>query len=439
MDVLESLDEAHNARIVHRDIKPANILVVPGFAGGHPRAKVLDFGIAKVLAGQGEGAAAANQTVGDFVFCTPLYAPAEVLRRDPKPQSDLYSLGHVMAELLDGTAPFVADVPVMSAYRHLSGEAIALGPHSEASGLAAVIRKATAHKVEERYETAAEMIVALREVMQKLVAAAGSERALPVEIDERAMGESAEQLGAPEIDTSSPVQTDAFPQGGMTGANPANHTPTLGLGGETVVQAKVPASLRPAEQEAAAPPVVVAEAARAVAAAPVGPVTEAVVGQMQAKNRQLQFVAGAVVVAVVAAAGALVWMVTGSDTPAAAPAAAPVEAPAAAAVTAPPVAPPEPPPAAAVAPVEGSAAAAPATPPEPPSAAPADATRRKPAKAAAPAAQQAPAPVVVPAVEAPKPEPRPEPVVAPKPAEPEPAPRPRLRGRDSIFIPTAPK
>lgn len=445
MDVLESLDEAHNARIVHRDIKPANILVVPGFAGGHPRAKVLDFGIAKVLAGQGEGAAAANQTVGDFVFCTPLYAPAEVLRRDPKPQSDLYSLGHVMAELLDGTAPFVADVPVMSAYRHLSGEAIALGPHSEASGLAAVIRKATAHKVEERYETAAEMIVALREVMQKLVAAAGSERALPVEIDERAMGESAEQLGAPEIDTSLPAQTDAFPQGAMTGANPANHTPTLGLGGETVVQAKVPASLRPAEQEAAAPPVVAAEAARAVAAAPVGPVTEAVVGQMQAKNRQLQFVAAAVVVAVLAAAGALVWAVTGSDAPAAAPAAAPVEAPAAAAVTAPPVAPPEPPPAAAVAPVEGSAAAAPAAPSVPPSAAPADATRRKPAKAAAPAAQQAPAPaivpapVVVPAVEAPKPEPRPEPVVAPKPAEPEPAPKPRLRGRDSIFIPTAPK
>jgi hypothetical protein len=39
----------------------------------------------------------------------------------------------------------------------------------------------------------------------------------------------------------------------------------------------------------------------------------------------------------------------------------------------------------------------------------------------------------------PKPEPRPEPVVVPKAAEPEPAPKPRLRGRDSIFIPTAPK
>ena len=445
MDVLESLDEAHNARIVHRDIKPANILVVPGSAGGHPRAKVLDFGIAKVLAGQGEGAAAANQTVGDFVFCTPLYAPAEVLRRDPKPQSDLYSLGHVMAELLDGAAPFVADVPVMSAYRHLSGEAIALGPHSEASGLAAIIRKATAHKVEDRYETAAEMIVALREVTRKLTAAAGSEGALAVEIDERAMGESAEQLGAPEIDTSSPVQTDAFPQGGVTGANPANHTPspTLEFGGETVVHAKVPASFRPAEQQAAAAPVVVAEAARAAEAAPVGPATGAVVGQMQAKNRQLQFIAGAVVVAVLAAAGALVWAVTRSESPAApGPAAAPEAVPApAAAVAAPPVAPAATQPSVAVAPAEGSAVVAPdpSKPEELPRVAPAESARRKLSKASAPAAQPPPAPVVVPAVEAPKPEPKPEPVVASKPAEPDPAPKPRIRGRDSIFIPTAPK
>ena len=48
MDILESLAEAHTARIVHRDIKPANVLVVAGFGGGPARAKVLDFGIAKV-------------------------------------------------------------------------------------------------------------------------------------------------------------------------------------------------------------------------------------------------------------------------------------------------------------------------------------------------------------------------------------------------------
>ena len=445
MDVLESLDEAHNARIVHRDIKPANILVVPGFAGGHPRAKVLDFGIAKVLAGQGEGAAAANQTVGDFVFCTPLYAPAEVLRRDPKPQSDLYSLGHVMAELLDGQAPFVADVPVMSAYRHLSGEAIALGPHSEASGLAAIIRKATAHKVEDRYETAAEMIVALREVTQKLTAAAGSEGALAVEIDERAMGESAEQLGAPEIDTSLPAKTDAFPQGGMTGANPANHTPTLGLGGETVAHAKVPASFRPAEQPSAAASAPRAASAPASAAEPSGPATAAVVGQMQTKNRQLQLVAGAVVAAVVAAAGALAWIVTRSEpsavpVPAAAPEAVPAPAAVAAPATVAPVAAPQ-----AVAPVEGSAAPLAVPTPELPKAASAEATRRKPAKVSASpaAAQPAPTPAPTPAPPEPKaepkPEPKPEPVVAPKPAEPAPAPKPRIRGRDSIFIPTAPK
>ena len=52
MDILESLDEAHKARIVHRDIKPANVLVVEGFASGPARAKVLDFGIAKVVGGR---------------------------------------------------------------------------------------------------------------------------------------------------------------------------------------------------------------------------------------------------------------------------------------------------------------------------------------------------------------------------------------------------
>ena len=447
MDVLESLDEAHNARIVHRDIKPANILVVPGFAGSHPRAKVLDFGIAKVLAGQGEGLAAANQTVGDFVFCTPLYAPAEVLRRDPKPQSDLYSLGHVMAELLDGQAPFVADVPVMSAYRHLSGEPIALGPAAEASGLAAIIRRATAHAVEERYPTAAAMLQELRAATQKLVSAAGNEQVLAVGADALAMGESAEQLSAQEFDASLPVETDVWPAGALTGGNAANHTPTQALGGETAPQPKLPAALRQEPEPAPAPK----PAAQGPRAEVSGPVTAAVVGELQAGNRKLKFVAGAVVFAVLAAAAALVTVLrSGGEAPVQAErpegsAAAEPAAPAPAVAAAPAPAP---------ASNEGSAqvgdgAAAPAAEPTPavvaPAVAPA-ASSSRPRAAKAPAAAPAPAPAVE-APPAPKPEPTPEPVVAPEVKQPATAPEPaaaeppkkKLSGRSSIFIPTAPK
>jgi serine/threonine-protein kinase len=168
MDILESLAEAHTARIVHRDIKPANVLVIEGFGGGPARAKVLDFGIAKVLANEDDAAALANQTVGDFIFCTPLYAPPEVLRRQAQPQSDLYSLGHMMAEALDGRAPYASDVPVMSAHQHLQGGVIPLGPDTELSPLAAIIRRAAAAKIEDRYPTAAAMLADIRRVLPQL-------------------------------------------------------------------------------------------------------------------------------------------------------------------------------------------------------------------------------------------------------------------------------
>ena len=168
MDILESLDEAHKARIVHRDIKPANVLVVEGFASGPARAKVLDFGIAKVLANEDDAAALANQTVGDFIFCTPLYAPPEVLRRQAQPQSDLYSLAHMMAEALDGRAPYASDVAVMSAHQHLQGGVIPLGPDAERSPLAPIIRRAAEAKIEDRYPTAAAMLADIRRVLPRM-------------------------------------------------------------------------------------------------------------------------------------------------------------------------------------------------------------------------------------------------------------------------------
>jgi eukaryotic-like serine/threonine-protein kinase len=105
--VCEALEVAHAAGLVHRDIKPANIVV----SGGE--VKVLDFGIARA-----DGSAAGTRTVG--VLGTAAYlSPEQASGRPAGPESDLYSLGCVLFEMLTGAPPFTADSAVGLAYQHV--------------------------------------------------------------------------------------------------------------------------------------------------------------------------------------------------------------------------------------------------------------------------------------------------------------------------------
>jgi eukaryotic-like serine/threonine-protein kinase len=105
--VCEALEVAHAAGLVHRDIKPANIVVSGGAV------KVLDFGIARA-----DGSAGGTRTVG--VLGTAAYlSPEQACGRPAGPQSDLYSLGCVLFEMLAGSPPFTADSAVGLAYRHV--------------------------------------------------------------------------------------------------------------------------------------------------------------------------------------------------------------------------------------------------------------------------------------------------------------------------------
>jgi hypothetical protein len=98
--VCEAVQYAHQRLVVHRDLKPANILVT---ADGAP--KLLDFGIAKILA-EDDPDRAATQTLTGFMMMTPDYASPEQVRGEPvSTATDVYSLGAILYELLSGHRP----------------------------------------------------------------------------------------------------------------------------------------------------------------------------------------------------------------------------------------------------------------------------------------------------------------------------------------------
>jgi serine/threonine protein kinase len=104
--VLRAIGKAHEAGIVHRDLKPANIFICaeePEFA------KVLDFGVAKVTAGELSAAGGAGTQPGVMIG-TPYYMSPEQMRaRDVDARADLWSIAVIAYECMIGVRPFAGD------------------------------------------------------------------------------------------------------------------------------------------------------------------------------------------------------------------------------------------------------------------------------------------------------------------------------------------
>lgn len=164
--VLKALDEAHSIGVIHRDLKPANIILVNEPGERHAIPRVLDFGIAKVLGVADAFAPTVDEPYvlrsrADVVFCTPLYAAPELLRGRPDFRTDLYALGLVMAEMLDGHPPYPPEECAKLESPHLWKTPIPLGERCASSGLRHVIERACAKRLDERYASAVEMLADL--------------------------------------------------------------------------------------------------------------------------------------------------------------------------------------------------------------------------------------------------------------------------------------
>lgn len=156
IEIARALGAAHERLIVHRDVKPQNVLI-----SSEGSAKITDFGIARTLTEEG------LTMDGRVLGTTDYVSPEQALGQPVTGQSDLYSLGVVLYEMLTGAVPFSGETPVAVAMRHVREQVPdvqSLRPEVSAA-TAAVVERATATDLGERYPNAATMVADLEEAL----------------------------------------------------------------------------------------------------------------------------------------------------------------------------------------------------------------------------------------------------------------------------------
>jgi serine/threonine protein kinase len=169
-EICDAVDYAHQRGMIHRDIKPANLMInVTG------QAILMDFGIAKIVGGQ-------RHTATGAVVGTAMYmAPEQIKGENPDRRADIYSLGVTLFEMLSGHPPYEADSAMTLMMMHVNDpvpDVRKLNPDVP-DDLVAVINKSLAKEPNQRYQTAAQMAAALRNVLGRIKAGASAEAPAP--------------------------------------------------------------------------------------------------------------------------------------------------------------------------------------------------------------------------------------------------------------------
>ncbi|MGH8245109.1 MAG: serine/threonine-protein kinase, partial [Gammaproteobacteria bacterium] len=160
IQIAEALDAAHRKGVVHRDLKPANIMLAKSGV------KLLDFGLAKSAPGAPDLETQSLTQAGTLMGTYPYMAPELLQGGDADARSDLFALGAILYEMIEGRRAFAGEsaTAVIGAILHTE-------PPPTAGIIEPVLRRCLTKNPDERWQSAADLRWALEHADQAIPAA----------------------------------------------------------------------------------------------------------------------------------------------------------------------------------------------------------------------------------------------------------------------------